>query len=169
MKKILTAAAVAGFALCASPAQAIILYDQNVTPDVIFGSGNDNGVCTVETANNIEVGLRAKTRYLGTYNSNGDGTYNQASGISSGSAGKWNYEFAINLNADVSGSRLFNDVIVGLSVDTDPSAATSFTTFTFDPLAAWNDNVYGTNATANGAGDKSSVTNANPAYPADFT
>ncbi len=32
----------------------------NVSPDVIFGSGNDNGGFTGETLNNIEVGLRGK-------------------------------------------------------------------------------------------------------------
>ncbi len=35
----------------------------NVTPDIIFGSGNSNGSFTGVTNNNIEVGLRGKQRY----------------------------------------------------------------------------------------------------------
>src|SRR6056297_387646 len=53
----------------------------SVTPDIIFGDGNDNGSFTVDRSNNIEIGLRAKLRYNlagvpeNTFNSNGDGTY----------------------------------------------------------------------------------------------
>lgn len=167
IQKILAGLAlVAGYALSAGPAQATIMYDQNVTPDVIFGSGNSNGAWTIDTQNNVEVGLRAKKRFVGTTGSNGDGSYNQESGISSGSAAKWNFEFAINLDANGSGGRLFNDVLVMLSVDTDPSAATNFVSF--DPLSVWSDNAYGTNATANGGGDESAATNGDRGVSSGF-
>ncbi len=136
----------------AQPASAALLYDQNVTPDVIFGTGNGNGAWTVDRENNVEVGLRAKVRFAGVYNSNGDGTYTHDTGISSGSAAKWNFEFAINTNLDgVSNSaRTLDQVFVMLWVDIDPSAATDLVYV--NPFAAWSDNSLGTNATANGAG-----------------
>lgn len=44
-------------------AHAVVLYGQNVTGDVIYGTGNPNGNFAVETgAGGIEVGLRAKER-----------------------------------------------------------------------------------------------------------
>ncbi len=161
MIKKFSIAVAAGAALCANSAFAVPMYDQNITPDVIFGSGNGNGAWTVNTENNIELGLRAKKRYAGVYGSNGDGTYNQDSGYSSGSAAMWNFEFSINLNADgVSNpGRLFDGVSVLMAIDTDPSSAVSFS-FPFDPLTIWTDNAYGTNATGNGAGADDGVTNA---------
>jgi len=76
-----TLAAVALGALSVSAAGAATLFDQNVTPDVIFGSGNANGAFTVDRAEGVELGMRGKLRYnLGgvpenTFNSNGDGSY----------------------------------------------------------------------------------------------
>ena len=46
----------------ASPANAL-LFDQSLTSNVIFGSGNANGDFTVDRGNGIEVGLRAKLRF----------------------------------------------------------------------------------------------------------
>ena len=77
-------AAVGGFVLtwtAAEQAAAALLFDQNVTPNVIMGTGIGNGSWTVDRSNDIELGLRGKTRHNaagvpdGTYNSNGDGTY----------------------------------------------------------------------------------------------
>ncbi|MEQ8837455.1 MAG: hypothetical protein RID07_11680, partial [Lacipirellulaceae bacterium] len=68
-------------------ASAVTSFDQNVTPDVIFGSGNANGGFTVDTDNGVELGLRAKLRHNAvgapenTFNSNGDGTYTFKSGV----------------------------------------------------------------------------------------
>lgn len=68
-------------------AAAALLYDQNVTPTVIFGSGNLNGSFTRDRRNGVELGLRAKLRHNAagrpenTFNSNGDGTYSFAAGV----------------------------------------------------------------------------------------
>lgn len=161
MIKQFSIAVAAGAVLCANSAFAVPMYDQNITPDVIFGSGNGNGAWTVEINNNVEVGLRAKKRYAGIYGSNGDGTYNQDSGYSSGSAAMWNFEFSVNLNADGTSNpgRLFDSVSVLMAIDTDPSAGISWT-LPFDPLSVWVDNAYGTNATGNGAGADDVATNA---------
>ena len=61
-------------------------FDQNVTPDVIFGSGNTNGSFTVDRQGSIELGLRAKLRFdsnnqpQNVFNSNGDGSYSFVAG-----------------------------------------------------------------------------------------
>ena len=159
MIKQISIAVAAGAALCANTAFAVPLYDQNITPDVIFGSGNANGAWTVETDNNVEVGLRAKVRGANVFNSNGDGSYNHDSGFSSGTAAKWNFEFSVNQNADGASNpgRLFDDVSVMMAIDTDPSAGISWAPF--PPLTVWIDNAYGTNATANGAGADDLLTN----------
>jgi hypothetical protein len=58
---LLLAAAALGVA---GPAQAqSLLFDQDVTPDVIFGSGNANGAFTIDQSNGIELGLRGKLRF----------------------------------------------------------------------------------------------------------
>jgi len=150
--RVAFAAALAVSAAALPQAAQALSFDQNITPDVIFGSGNGNGFWTVDQANNTEVGLRAKVRFAGVYNSNGDGTYNHAAGISSGSAAIWNFEFAINTNLDgvSNNARTLDTVSIVLSVDTDPSAGVSM--ISFDPFVAWTDNAVGTNATGNGAG-----------------
>jgi hypothetical protein len=50
----------------AAPTQAAIEFDQFVTPDVIFGSGNLNGAFTTDRQNGIEIGLRGKLRHDAT-------------------------------------------------------------------------------------------------------
>lgn len=56
------AGAVAGIAgmAAAGPAQAVLEFDQNVTNEVIFGSGNDNGAFT--TFRNADVGVELGLR-----------------------------------------------------------------------------------------------------------
>ena len=156
------AGVLAAVILTGSGAANAVLFDQNITPDVIFGSGNPNGGWTVMTVDNVEVGLRAKVRFLPIFNSNGDGTYTHDAGFSTGTAATWNYEFAVNLNADGTSTpaRTFSNYAVSLSIDTDPTAGVSFVTF--NPLAIFNDNAYGDNSTANGAGDETAATNGSP-------
>lgn len=139
---------------------ALQLFDQDVRPDILYGSGNSNGNFTVSVDNGVEVGLRIHDRFDGATHSNGDGTYNPASGFFSGSSGPgfWNYDFSINLNAnDETTLTLFDDVIIELKIDLDPTAGTSF--LTLNPLTTWTDNAYGNNGTANGDGDDSTEIN----------
>lgn len=129
----------------------------NVTPDVIFGSGNANGSFTVGTANNVEIGLRAKQRFpaANIFNYNGVDTYDFSAGESSSGSGRplWNFEFSIN--TDVSGNSGVDlaDLTYELKLDTDPGAGTNFTSI-FDPifLAPQMDHSIGDNSTGNGAG-----------------
>jgi hypothetical protein len=113
--------------LAVAPAGAALLFDQNVTPDVIFGSGNANGGFTVDRRNGIELGLRGKLRFNAsnlpenTFNSNGDGTYTFDAGLpptgfgfvapGSTSTALWNFEWSIN--SDVTGQlgRNLDDLI----------------------------------------------------------
>ncbi len=139
-------------------AQAALLFDQNVTPDVIFGSGNSNGGWTVDRRNGVEVGLRAKKRFVGDVNSNGDGTYSHDAGPYSpgSSVALWNYEMAVNVDYNGTSFYTLADTQILLSIDTDGGAGVSYVTF---PIFAFGDNAYGTNSTPNGGG---TVTN-NPA------
>src|SRR5688500_2270112 len=73
-------------AIVVSPAFAVLAFDQNVTPAVINGTGNNNGGFTTDRANGIELGIRGKLRFDANndpqdiYNSNGAGTYTFSTG-----------------------------------------------------------------------------------------
>lgn len=142
-------------------------FDQNVTNNVIFGSGNANGGFTVNRMNGVELGLRGKLRFNAsnqpenTFNSNGDGTYSFDAGQppsgftfapGSSSTAKWNFEWSINSNFDGSGGNL-SDFTYEFGLDFDPSQGTNFQTF--DPInTSFADHGIGTNATGPGAGTK---------------
>lgn len=141
------------------PAQAL-LFDQDITPDVIFGSGNANGGWTVDRNNGIEVGLRAKVRYdvsddlpKNVFNSNGDGTYNHAVGAPAAPAtrARWNFEWSVNTDYMDSSGDALSDFTYLIEMDFDPGVGVSFESF--DPIiVAIADHSLGTNATGNGAG-----------------
>lgn len=168
-------AAIIGAALVlgtlALPSKAVVTYDDNVTPDLILGSGNANGSFTVDRAFGVEVGLRGKVRFNAsnfpenTYNSNGDGTYSFVSGAPTGGAGwvsattpRWNFEWSINTDHDNSSGLMLDDLTYELRMDWDPTSGTA-TELVFDPINDLNpvgdghwDHSIGTNATGNGAG-----------------
>lgn len=146
----------------AGGAHAAIAFDQNVTPGVIFGSGNANGSYTVDTANNVELGMRGKLRHNAagapenTFNSNGDGTYSFATGVAPTQlfpTGVWSFEWAIN--ADVSGTAgtTLGALTYQLGIDSDASQGVNYNVF--DPINGANpnngavcwDHSTGTNAT----------------------
>ena len=138
----LTGSLVLGVALVASPtANAAITYDDDVTPDVIFGSGNGNGSFTIDRENGVEIGLRGKLRHnasglpSGTYNSNGDGSYTFKAGVAptqSYPTAEWSFEWSVNTNYDGTSGFALDDLTYELALDTDPSSATSFVVF--DPI-----------------------------------
>lgn len=164
--KLLTRVVVVSAFLC-STAQATLLYDQNINPDVIFGSGNANGAFTTNSQNSIELGLRAKLRFGSNnladniFNSNGDGTYsfdNIAPPLGYGfapnspSTAIWNFEWSINSNVDGSGVNL-NGLSYLIQIDYDPSLSTQF--LSFDPInTLFADHGIGDNTTGNGGGSK---------------
>lgn len=120
------------------PLQAALSFDQNVTPDVIFGSGNANGFFVVDQQNGVELGLRAKVQFANTFNSNGAGTYTFQTGTA------WNLEWSANSDyAGSSGNNLnaltYKLTLVGVG--------------SIDPInVLFSDNSIGNNSTANGAG-----------------
>lgn len=161
-------------------AHAVVLYDQNVTPDVIFGSGNVNGGFATNTANGVELGLRGKLRHNAvgapenTFNSNGGGTYSFAAGVainpasnpkapytgSSANTAVWSFEWSINSDLDGThgsggGSRSLGSLTYLLGLDKNASLATDF--YTFDPIG--DGSVYWDHAT----GNNTSVQNPQPA------
>jgi hypothetical protein len=160
----------------ASSAQAALMFDQNVTNNVIFGSGNANGGFTVEQSNGIELGLRAKLRFdennqpQNIFNSNGDGTYSFAAGTpptgfgfapGSPTTPVWNFEWSINSNFDGNGANL-DTFLYSIRIDFDPGPGVN--QLIFDPIHGAGpapDHSIGNNATASGAG-------AEAADPADY-
>ncbi|MBO9427330.1 cadherin domain-containing protein [Labrenzia sp. R4_1] len=149
--------------------EALTRYDQDITPEIIFGSGNINGSFTTSTVDNtehsLELGIRGKLRFNdsnqpeNTFNSNGDGTYTFETGSPTGGAGwvdantpVWSFEFAVNTNVDGGSGKALNDYTFLLEMDGDPSSATDFGD-SFDPIIVTiADHAIGNNATGNGDG-----------------
>ncbi len=156
MKKFLVSL-FAVFALLALPFQAMAVpqYNQNVT--AIYGGGNPDGGWVTNTVinagrNDTAVSLRGKNTSTGATTNNGAGLYTFTQGES------WNFEFSFN--TDVNGNNFWQlgAFAYSLSVDTNPSAGTSFVTFS---PTLFTDNSYGDNSTGNGAGVEGSyVANA---------
>lgn len=155
---LMVAVAVVGLSSNASA----LSFDQDVTPDIIFGSGNTNGGFTVDQSGGIELGLRAKIPFVGTVNSLGDGTYKfRAADLAAGPTNAFNFDFAVNSNFDGSSGLVINQLLYVLEIDYDPGVGTSF--LAFDPITPtgpipFYDHSIGTNATGNGLGTE--ATNA---------
>lgn len=140
-------------------------FDQNVTNNAIFGSGNGNGAFTTDRNAGVEVGVRGKLRFpspMGVYNSNGDGTYTFDTGSFSGNA-SWSYDWSVNTDYDGSTGRNLSTYTYEIGLDFDPGAGTDF--LAWDPITVpstipyampvvvpFYDHSMGTNATAQGAG-----------------
>jgi len=138
-------------------------YDQNVTPEVIFGSGNSNGLFTTGRSNGIEVGLRSKLRFPTPHGtvSNGDGTYPVDEGDACPGYGfapfplclatpMWSFDWSINVDYTGETGHVLSDFVYELGLDSDPSDKTDFTVF--DPVspslvAPWFDHSLGDNST----------------------
>ncbi|MBE7636220.1 hypothetical protein GUA87_05150 [Sneathiella sp. P13V-1] len=131
----------------------------NVTPGVIFGSGNANGDFTVDRQNGIEIGLRAKQRYpaANVFNYDGVDTYTFEAGRAADTpsgAGQnpsrplWNFEWSINTDFDGTSGRKLNDVNYLLLASFTPTGGINQGTFAFDPInTAYADHALGTNLT----------------------
>jgi len=154
-----------GLLVATYSANAALIYDANVTPNVIMGSGITNGSFTVDQANGVELGLRGKLRFNGsglpenTFNSNSDGTYSFAAGVAptkSSPTAVWSFEWSINSNYNNSGGVL-NSLSYALGIDSDPTLGTNY--LVFDPINGVNPSGYilwdhdiGTNVTGTGGG-----------------
>lgn len=131
----------------AAPASAVV-YDQNVTPDLFYGSGNDNGSFTVDIQGGIELGLRGKLRFdpsnqpQNIFNSNGDGTYSFIAGAAPGgfswmpgslTTPVWNFDFTVNVDIASGGTSKLGDYTYEMGLDFDPSPAAE-NYLVFDPI-----------------------------------
>ena len=141
----------------ANLAAAGVEFDQNVTPEVIFGSGNTNGSFTTDRRNGIEIGLRAKIPFVGVVNSNGDGTYSYtlAETAADGLPRHWNFDWTVNTDISGTTGKKLDDFTYIMGMDTDPGLGVDF--LQFDPITQvasppYFDHSIGDNSTANGAG-----------------
>lgn len=134
-------------ALAALVAPAAFADTYNDTITAIYGSGNPNTGWTTDSANGIELGLRAKNRTTGdTSNVNGVYAYPSAPPT----RGLWNYEFSINSDSSGTSGVALDRYDFFLAVDRDSSLGVQWSIV--NPLAYWLDNSYGDNTTPNGAG-----------------
>jgi hypothetical protein len=169
-------------ALMATVANASVQYDQNVTNNAIWGSGNSNGGYTTfrDETTGIELGLRAKVRFptpsdnAAGIKSQGNGTYGSFdAGTFSGGNASWNIDWSINSNYNSSGGNL-NAYTYTLQLDIDPSAGTNFVNAyilndpingdggSFDIIGlGLAGHTFGTNATGAGGGTVGTVGNYN--------
>lgn len=136
--------------LFSSFAQAhALIFDANTTGSVIYGSGNANGDWTLDRNNGVELGLRAKLRFVGSIDPGNDSTYNAPTGLT-GTAAKWNFDFSINSNFDGSTGLNVGALNYALFLDTDASQGVNF--ISYNPATGHGDNSFGTNATAQSQG-----------------
>ncbi|MCA9424407.1 MAG: PEP-CTERM sorting domain-containing protein [Candidatus Omnitrophica bacterium] len=156
MKRLMIGVGCLALSLVLAGAASALSYDQNITPDVIFGSGNANGGWTVAQSEGVELGLRAKVRFptpLNVFNSQGNGTYNFSVGVGTVfPTPTWSFEWSINTNHDGSSSfATLNTLNYRLYIDFDPSSGTDFEFF--DPInTTFADHSIGNNGTGNGGG-----------------
>jgi len=160
-------AAIGGLGM--NTASAAIAYDQNVTPNVIFGSGNANGGFTVDqnTGQHVELGLRGKLRFdsnnqaQSIYNSDGAGNYSFATGTpnlgiahpgwATTTTPIWNFDWSINTNFDDTGSFVVGDLFYQMGIDFDPGLGTNY--LIIDPInVPFADHSFGDNLTGANAG-----------------
>lgn len=165
MKRIIT---VALLLTTSQAALASLINDGDVTPDVIFGTGNANGSFTLDRSSGIELGMRGKLRHdasgspQNTFNSNGDGSYSFDTGVAptqSFPTAEWSFEWSINTDYTGETGRNLGDLTYALRLDQDPSQGTDW--ISFDVINAANpgagnrvqwDHAIGDNSTSNGGG-----------------
>lgn len=157
MKQIvLKSVTVIAMAAASIGAQAALTYSQNLSTNIIYGSGNPNGNFTVDqTAGGFELGLRAKERFGTATGDNGNGIYNQAAGFSSGTRAKWNFEWSIYTGDDATSLGRYT---YKLGIDYNAGFGTNY--LVFDPIngvdprsgLAYFDHSFGDSTTAHNAG-----------------
>jgi hypothetical protein len=129
--------------LLASTAFAQTDYNAVVTPT--FGSDNPTTNWNATTENGFFLALRAKERFVTPVMNHTNEVYYMPVGTASANRSDANIELsARNLAGPI------GQVDVYLKIDIDPSAGISYGTA--NVLTTWNDNSYGDETTANGAG-----------------
>jgi hypothetical protein len=150
--------ALAAFAVSSFGSHAAVVYDANVTSNVIMGSGINNGGFTVSSGGGVEVGLRARERYdlatdspTNVTGSNGNGTYSQNAGEPAGfpasNRARWNFDWSINTGTAAVGAYTYR-----LGIDFDAGVGTNFQIFDLINASTYFDHSFGNNGTAQSAG-----------------
>lgn len=148
-----------------------LLFDRDVTPAVIMGSGIANGGFTVDRTSKIELGLRARLRYdedgnpTNTVNSNGDGSYTyRARSAFPGDPfrkllAEWNVDWSVNVGLGTDSQQVLNQLTYVFGVDIDPTAGVenwvtgdAINLTQLDPGDRCTDTSFGTNSTGAGGG-----------------
>ncbi len=131
----------------------------NVTPDVIFGTGNANGSFTGVNTGDVELAMRGKLRFdtsgnpQNVFNYDGVDTYtfNPADSNAPATRDAFNVEWSVNVDSSGSTGAVLNNFTYLIEMDSDPTTGTNFTGF--DPInQPFVDNAMGTNLTGNGGG-----------------
>ena len=148
MKKSLLMLSLAAAAALAAPvanAAAVSSYG-NVALPIYMGSGNVNGNYTVVTdaSLGLQAGLRVKDRSTLLTVDGSSGVYSVQQGLCGGACGGTkqylSYEFSFDSGFGGTPGGDLSNYIVELSVDTNPSIATTFTLLNI--FANWGDNEY---------------------------
>ncbi|WP_445428970.1 PEP-CTERM sorting domain-containing protein [Alishewanella sp. HL-SH05] len=148
--------------LIAVPAHAALINGTgNVTPNVIFGSGNANGSFTGINDGFFELALRGKLRYnlagqpAGIYNYDGNKTYTfqPSDGIAPANRSLFSFDWSINVDPTGNQGTFLDQFTYLLQIDFDPSAGVDY--LAFDPInVPLADHAFGDNTTGNGRGTK---------------
>ncbi len=136
---------------------AHICYGNTIdgTPDIIFGSGNNNGHFTFDQSGGVVLGLRAKVPYTDELNTDKRVRYFSSTGKT------WKFDRLVNTDSNGSFTLQINDLTHLPSIDCDPSLETNI--LTFDPMTSTEEGSFlyqtiGNNKTLNDRGEK--ATNA---------
>ncbi len=166
------ASCIAGFFVMGSAAMAASVNGTgNVTPGVIFGSGNANGSFTGVNTGDVELAMRGKLRFdttgspQNTFNYDGVDTYTFDPLDSNAPATRdaFNVEWSVNVNSGgATGGAVLNNFTYLIEMDSDPTTGTNFTGF--DPInVAFADHALGDNSTV-----QDPITRNEAATPADY-
>jgi hypothetical protein len=139
MKRLFGPLALAGLVMMLAPnGQAdVVTFDTALTspPGFYNGTGNANSNFTVDTANNLELGMSIIKRFVGPIDPGaGSNTYTVSTSV--GPLANWNFEFSVNTQAG-GGSDVLGKYLYTLTAQ-DLTAST--TGPTFDPVRIIGDN-----------------------------
>jgi hypothetical protein len=123
-------------AICALAWAAPAFAQNLVSPGTYYGTGNDNNNWTITTLGNLELGLRAKERGVGSIVPTGI-NYAALVGSSPNPNGAWwNYDFSINTQAG-GGSQLLSNYLFNLRIDDNNGHVANI-----NPVTYWADNSF---------------------------
>lgn len=141
MKRMLDLLVTAGAAIClvlgvTGTSVATQINDTNLSVPFNVGSGNTNQHFAVDSENGVEVGLKAKLRFVGDVTPTGN-IYNVPTGYQASPAtyANWNFDFSVLIPP--TGSR--TSYTFDLAYDIDASAAQNYKHIIFPLFASYQD------------------------------